>query len=151
MCAVIASLGACAGSAPSNRRGEISLQEGDLFAYQSVGGIADQETTVHVALDGSATERFRWISDPIIVTSVTIPAASIEELRAEIAQADLQKLAGTYLCSDRGITCNDTPLETLLIPSDGAVREITFEDRGGLPAQLQAIGDDVYEIVEQIK
>jgi hypothetical protein len=154
VCVVVASLGACSGFAPNGRHeGHSFAQEGSLFDYQSIGGVGSQVTTIHVDLDGSATKEWQWINDPITVTSATVPAPAIDELRAHLAAADLEKLVGVYRCTDQGFACDDTPLVTLQIPTDYALYEITFDDASVLvlPPQLDAIAADIYEIVEQIK
>jgi hypothetical protein len=154
VCAVAVSLGACSGLAPSGHRDAYSFpQEGSLFDYHSIGGLVSQETTIHVDLDGSASKRERVISDSITVTSATISAPAIDALRADLAAADLEKLAGVYLCVDRGFACDDTPLVTLQIPADDTVYEITFDDASvaELPPQLDVIAADVRAIVRQVR
>jgi len=151
ICLFAVVLGACASHSSDNSTGGSSHLDGPVD-YKTEGGFIRTTTSVHVELDGSATKQVTPGAGPTKMTSGTLAATDIDDLRNDIAAVDLATLRASYDCG--AAKCGaDFPVATLTIAADGTTKQIVV-DRGvstvDVPPGLAAILDDLDAIVSKL-
>jgi len=144
-CVLTAVLAGCASQPGSQLDGPIDYEIDDGFV-----GI---RTVIHVELDGTATAQTTVGTDPTKLSRTTVDAATLADLRDDVAGVHLPSLAPVYSCADR-VCAEDAPVVTLRIAADGTTTQIRVDlgiaDRE-LPPGLVALVDDLEAIARTLE